>query len=233
MLNIAHRGASGKFPENTLAAFAAALEAGADMCELDVQLTRDGVAVVMHDETVDRTTDGRGAVACLTLAEIRSLDAGIRFGRDAAGERVPTLEEVIELLGGRCALNVEIKDASAVAESCRLLRKNDLLQSAIVSSFAHPALTAARELSAEVRLGVLADREPQRMLDMAVAIGAVAVHPRFDLASAEICRQARHLGLRVYAWTVDDPAMMRELAGRGVDGIMTNFPERLAALVNC
>ncbi|HMD03800.1 MAG TPA: glycerophosphodiester phosphodiesterase family protein, partial [Candidatus Binatus sp.] len=95
MLNIAHRGASGTFPENTLSGFRAAIDAGADMCELDVQLTRDGAVVVIHDETVDRTTDGKGEVAALTLEEIRRLDAGAKFkGGTVKGERIPTLDEV-------------------------------------------------------------------------------------------------------------------------------------------
>ena len=112
MLNIAHRGASGRFPENTLAAFAAAIEAGAQMCELDVQLTRDGAVVVMHDDTVDRTTDGRGAVRGMTLEELKRLDAGVRFGNEFSGERIPTLEEVFALTRGRCGLNIEIKAAN-------------------------------------------------------------------------------------------------------------------------
>src|SRR5271156_4282030 len=111
VLNIAHRGASGTFPENTLAAFRAAIDAGADMCELDVHLTRDGVVVVIHDEEVDRTTDGKGRVAEMTLAEIKRLDAGARYDRRFTGETIPTLEEVFDLVEGRCSLNIELKGA--------------------------------------------------------------------------------------------------------------------------
>ncbi len=141
MLIIAHRGASGEFPENTLPAFAAAIEAGAQMCELDVQLTRDGAAVVIHDETVDRTTNGTGAVAAMSLAEIRRLDAGVKFGARFAGTRIPTLEEVLTLVRGRCALNVELKSAGVEREVCRLLRAHEALSSTtIVSSFDWDAL---------------------------------------------------------------------------------------------
>lgn len=230
LLSIAHRGASGTFPENTLAAFAGAVAAGADMCELDVRLTRDGMVVVIHDDTVDRTTDGYGTVAELTLGELRKLDAGVRFATGFAGERVPTLEEVIRLLGRRCALNVEIKDIRALEQACRLLQEAGLLPGAIISSFDYGALAAARSLPAKVRLGVLGDSEPQLMLEAAVSLGAVAVHPHFDLISSELCQKAHQLGLQVYTWTIDEPAMMGEMAKRGVDGIMTNFPQRLAEL---
>ncbi len=112
MLNIAHRGASGTFPENTLSAFRAAIDAGADMCELDVQLTRDGTVVVIHDDTVDRTTDGNGEVAELTLEEIKRLDAGAKFkGGALKDERIPTLDEVFALTTGKCGLNIELKGA--------------------------------------------------------------------------------------------------------------------------
>src|SRR5262249_51516845 len=121
-LNIAHRGDSKSHPENTLAAFRAAVEIGVDMCELDVQLTRDGALVVIHDDTVNRTTDGKGAVADLTLDEIRKLDAGARFAGGARGERIPTLEEVFSATRGRCGLNVELKVAGAERKVAQLIR---------------------------------------------------------------------------------------------------------------
>src|SRR5579863_4458154 len=108
---MAHRGASGTFPENTLSAFRAAIDTKADMCELDVQLTRDGALVVIHDDTVDRTTDGTGEVAELTLAELKLLDAGAKFKNGAVkgkGERVPTLDEVFDVTAGKCGLNIEL-----------------------------------------------------------------------------------------------------------------------------
>src|SRR5437899_11534085 len=109
VLNIAHRGASAHFPENTLAAFAAAIRAGADMCELDVQKTADDALVVIHDETIDRTTDGRGRVDRLTLEAIKRFDAGVWRDARFMNERIPTLREVIDLTAGRCELNIELK----------------------------------------------------------------------------------------------------------------------------
>src|ERR1700683_255950 len=121
VLNIAHRGASGRIPENTLRAFATAIDAGAQMCELDVQFSRDGALVVIHDDTVERTTDGRGAVRLMTLAELRLLDPGIRFGREFKDERIPTLEEVMALADGRCGLDIELKGAGVERGVCELI----------------------------------------------------------------------------------------------------------------
>jgi glycerophosphoryl diester phosphodiesterase len=230
-LIIAHRGASGDFPENTLAAFAAAIEAGAQMCELDVQLTADGVAVVIHDETIDRTTDGRGKVAAMSLAEIRSVDAGGKFGSAFAGARIPTLEEVLELAQGRCALNVELKGAGVEREVCRLVRAHQAIADTIVSSFQWDALAAARELEPELRMGVLVDQEADAMLEAAIRLRAVSVNPRYDTVGPAMVERAHGEGLQVLVWTIDKAARMRRMMAMGVDGIMTNYPARLAALV--
>ncbi len=231
MLNIAHRGASGDFPENTLVAFAAAIEAGAQMCELDAQLSADGVAVVIHDDTVDRTTGGRGAVAAMSLAQLRGLDAGRKFGAAFAGARIPTLEEVIVLTKGRCALNVELKGANVQSEVCRLLRAHGVTNDTIVSSFDWNALAAARQIDPGLRLGVLADRNAAAMLQAARRLGAVSVNPRYDLVSPALVKQAHDERLQVLVWTVDKPARMRAMIELGVDGIMTNYPARLAKLL--
>jgi glycerophosphoryl diester phosphodiesterase len=231
LLIIAHRGASVEFPENTLAAFAAAIEAGAQMCELDVQLTADGVAVVIHDETVDRTTDGRGAVAAMTLAEIRPLDAGRKFGAAFAGARVPTLEEVLILAQGRCGLNVELKGAGVEREVCRLLRAHGAIADTIVSSFQWDALAAARKLEPALGLGVLADKGAGAMLEAAARLRAVSVNPRYDMVRPAMVEKAHGAGLKVLVWTIDKVARMRQMIAMGVDGIMTNYPARLAALL--
>jgi glycerophosphoryl diester phosphodiesterase len=229
--NIAHRGASGTFPENTLAAFRAAIEAGAQMCELDVQLTRDRAVVVMHDDTVDRTTDGHGAVADLTLDELKRLDAGVRF-RDGArrGERVPTLDEVFETVAGRCALNVELKEAGFEREVAAIMRKWHAEGDSMVSSFDWKALETMRTVDPEIRTGVLAEKQPERMLDAALRMRAYSVNPRFDMVTREFCGRAHQGGLTVLTWTVDAPELMRYLIDAGVDGIMTNYPERMRAL---
>jgi glycerophosphoryl diester phosphodiesterase len=230
-LNIAHRGASGRFPENTLAAFRAAIEAGADMCELDVQLTRDGAVMVLHDKTLDRTTDGRGPLSALTLEQVRSLNVMNGRGRSPTGEHVPTLDEVFGLVRGRCALNIELKADGVEAAVCRVIRDNDELESSIVSSFDWGALERVRKIEPQMRIGVLADRGPNKMLAAASELKAVAVNPRFSLVDASLCAEAHRRGLYVYVWTVDDVQTMWAMLDRGVDGIMTNYPERLRVLI--
>lgn len=233
VMNIAHRGASGTFPENTLAAFRAAIEAGARMCELDVQLSRDRAVVVMHDDTVDRTTDGHGAVADLTLAELRRLDAGARF-KDGAirGERVPTLDEVFEAVAGRCALNVELKEAGFEREVAAIMRKWTAIADSAVSSFDWRALETVRAIEPEIKIGVLAEKNPDKLISAAVRMRAYSVNPRYDMATREFCDRAHREGLMVLTWTVDAPELMRYVIDAGVDGIMTNYPERLRALVS-
>jgi len=231
LLNIAHRGASGSFPENTIRAFQAAADAGAAMCELDVRLTRDGVPVVIHDATVDRTTGSRGAVAEMTLAEIRRLDAGVRCGAHFAGEPIPTLAEVFEALGDRCALNIELKADGLERPVCAMIRARGAIATAMVSSFDWAALARIKAIDAEVRIGVLADRDGGAMLAAARRLGAWAVNPRYNLCTPELVTAAHRQGFQVMVWTVDDVAAMRCMIGYGVDGIMTNYPERLSALV--
>jgi glycerophosphoryl diester phosphodiesterase len=231
LLNIAHRGASGDFPENTLVAFTAAIEAGAQMCEMDVQLCADGAAVVIHDETVNRTTGGRGAVAALSLAEIRRLDAGVKFVPTFAGTRVPTLEEVLELVKGKCALNVELKGPGVEREVCSLLRAHGAVADTIVSSFDWNSLAAAREFEPAVRLGVLADRHADAMFAAALRLHAVSVNPRYDIVNEAMIDGAHRAGLKLLVWTIDRAARMRQMIAMGVDGIMTNYPGRLTALL--
>jgi glycerophosphoryl diester phosphodiesterase len=224
VLNIGHRGASKAFPENTLAAFRAACDAGADMCELDVQLSRDGAVVVIHDDTVDRTTNGRGAVAGLTLEQLKGLDAG-------GGERIPTLDEVFAATAGRCGINVELKIAGLEAQVAAIMRKWNAVETAMVSSFEWGALEAIRALAPEIRLGVLAEKKPDRMLEAAARMHAYAVNPRFDLATREFCAAAHAGGFKVFVWTVDAPEAMRLLIAAGVDGIMTNYPDRMRSVM--
>lgn len=227
VLNIAHRGASGSFPENTLAAFRAAIEAGAEMCELDVQLTRDGAMVVIHDDTVDRTTDGTGAVASMTLAEIKRLDAGAKFDPRFTGERIPTLQEVFDLVEGGCALNIEIKSDGLESKVSELVGARKAFGWTLISSFDWTALARIRHIAPEMRVGLLASRWPARLIGAATEMKAYAINPKFDIVTEDLCIAAHSREINVYAWTVDEPAEMRRLIAYGVDGIMTNWPGRL------
>lgn len=230
MLNIAHRGASGYLPENTLGAFRAAVEAGADMCELDVRLSRDGALVVIHDDTVERTTNGIGTVAGMTLDELERLSAGIRFGTEFNDERIPTLDDVFALVDGRCGLNIELKAFGVERHVCEAVRSHDAFTSAIVSAFDWDALRRIHHVEPSVRIGLLASQWPARLLAAATELQAHSIHPRHDLVTEDLCIAAHQRGLSVYTWTVDEPAVMQRLIAEGVDGIMTNYPDRLRSV---
>ena len=232
MLNIAHRGASGNFPENTVCAFRAAIDAGAEMCELDVQLSRDGAIVVIHDETVERTTDGKGEVAELTLEELKRLDAGAKFkGGAVKGERIPTLDEVFSATSGKCGLNIELKAGGLEHQVAQIMQARNALADSIVSSFDWEYLKNIQQLHFNIRVGLLAEEKPVDLMMNAVAMRAHSINPRWDMVTSDLCKAAHERGLKVYTWTVDADARMRALIAYGVDGIMTNYPERLRKVV--
>jgi len=236
-LVIAHRGAPLEAPENTMAAFRLAAARGADMLECDVQPTSDGTLVIMHDEDVRRTTDGRGPLRRLSLSEVRQLDAGSWFGPEFAGEAVPTLEEVCAFAAGRILLNLEVKCPDAefaelVDPFLACLRRYDLLATSIISSFDLAVLTRLRRHSPDARLAylhhaiwVLPMREELRLLKL------TALHPHHALLTRRRLERAHSFGLAVNAWTVDNPRRMARLCAWQADGIITNDPGRLAALI--
>jgi glycerophosphoryl diester phosphodiesterase len=235
-LRIGHRGAAGTRPELTIPAFTRALDLGVDLIELDVQLTRDRQLVVLHDRQLGRTVRGEGPVRERSLAELMALDAGAWFDARWAGAGVPSLEQVVELTRGRAELNVEIKsppsDWEGTAEALlALLTRHGRLPTTIISGFEHDALQAVRTRSVAARIGVLwqhADLEP--MWCAAAALGAMAVHPHWGLIDEAVVVEAHQRGLQVLAWTVNDPDAMAELARLGVDGLISDFPERLRAV---
>jgi len=224
MFLYAHRGASAEAPENTLAAFRRAVAAGADGIELDVHLCADGVPVVIHDETLERTTDGAGAVAAQPLAALARLDAGGWFAPQFYGEKLPTLAATLHLLAGRLRLNLEVKDARAGGAVLELLRHFPQAE-AVVSSFDHRLLAHLRHLAPDLPLAVLLDSgDWHRALARAAALRACAFHPQVDLVSRPLLAACRRLDLPVYVWTVDDPGLARSLARSGVAGLFTNDP---------
>jgi glycerophosphoryl diester phosphodiesterase len=235
VLAIAHRGASGILPENTLPAFLQALDLGAKAIEFDVQLTRDLVPVVIHDETLERTTDGTGRVEDRTLAELLRLDAGAWFAPELAGTRIPTLEETLDALAGRATLNIELKPDSRcealVERVLALVGRFGLLETAVFSSFEPAALELLRRRSAEARIGVLAASGPiASFLARAEMLRAVNLHPAAALVDRALIEQAHGLGLQVWVWTVNSPRRMAALAAMGVDGIFSDHPDRVASL---
>jgi len=223
----AHRGASRRAPENTLAAFALAADSGADGIECDVHLSRDGVPVVIHDETLARTTDGRGAVGAKTLSELRRLDAGGWFGPAWGGEPIPTLEEVLSFAGSTLRVNIEIKSSAAGRAVLELLAAWPEAR-VLISSFDHRLLAALRRESATLPLGFLCEsRLWRRAFRRAVSQRAESFHPRRDRLSPAMLKACHDAGLKVYPWTVDSPVEMRSLLRRHVDGWFTNEPATL------
>jgi glycerophosphoryl diester phosphodiesterase len=238
-LNIGHRGASAAAPQNTLAAFRRALELGADGVELDVHLSADGMPVVMHNFDVDETTDGTGQVADKTLAELKELDAGSKFAPQFAGERIPTLAEVFEALEGKLLVNVELKDISpkgvgleaAVAE---VVRQCGMESKVLFSSFNPFALRRTQSLAPEIPSGLLyAHGLPiyLRRAWFAPFTPHEARHPHAEMTDARLVKWCHARKLRVNVWTVNEPDEMKRLISLGVDGIITDVPDVLGAIV--
>jgi glycerophosphoryl diester phosphodiesterase len=263
VLNFAHRGASHDAPENTLAAFRLAREMGADGVELDVQASKDGEAVVIHDFMVDATTDGQGWVKDKTLAELKELDAGSWFDapsinlrgepvepsgrRRFAGQRIPTLQEVIIEVGHQLLLNVELKakvfgdsglalrqNSGLVAEVVRLIEDHNLIHRTIVSSFNPLALRQVKRLNHRINTGLIYYFDLPAHLIRALFLFLAdpdALNPEKHLVTQEYLAWARERGYRVNAWTVDEPAEMERLVALGVDGIITNRPDVLRQIL--
>ncbi len=202
------------------------------MIELDVQLSRDGELVVIHDEELERTTTGRGAVRENNLAELKALDAGAWFAPEFSGERLLSLEEVVELVGARAALNVELKAppedwATLVARLDVLLRAHGLLGSTIISCFAPEALLAVRERLPAAQVGLLWQTgDFSEAWNWAGRLRAASLHPHWSLLSADVLAVAHARGMKVLVWTVNDVGTMRALVAAGVDGIMSDYPDR-------
>lgn len=235
----AHRGASAVAPENTLAAFAAARDAGADGIELDVTRCATGEVVVLHDATVDRTTDGHGRARDLTLDALRGLDAGHWFGPAFAGQQVPLLDEVLELVGQRLLVNIEIKPEGSGGgleqRVAAMVRAHGLATSVLISSFSPGALGRMGRADAALPRAVLyAKAWPPALIAGASAgiLRARALHPHYRLVDCRLVAQAHRRGLTVNAWTADEPETWRRLKDLGVDGIITNRPAELLALID-
>lgn len=231
-LRVAHRGAAGTAPENTLASMRRALAIGCDAVEFDIHRTGDGELVVMHDFTVDRTTNGTGAISALTAAELAELDAGAWKGPEFAGEQVPTLAALVEAVPAPTILFLELKAGSyrypgIEEELVNFLKDNDLVGRTQVSSFDHIALAKLRELLPELPTGMLYSERPFDPVRMAKACGATALHPNYAVLPREHVAAAHAAGLQVNVWTPDSQEAIDYCYCLGVDGIITNYPERL------
>jgi len=231
-LNIAHRGASALAPDNTMAGFEKAVELGADAIELDLHVSQDGELVVIHDDTLDRTTDGSGPVHQRSLGELMRLDAGRWFGEGFAGQRIPRLAEVLDRFAGRVPLALEIKAGSTFFPGIEekvvsALRQRAVIDQAAVASFDHYALRRLKEIEPTIRTAALLVGRPvslSALAGLAKADGLALEASFVTKTEVEACRAA---GLQLVVWVVNDPAQMRHFIKLGVDGIITDRPDLL------
>ncbi|MEU1532431.1 glycerophosphodiester phosphodiesterase [Streptomyces fagopyri] len=215
-LTIGHRGVMGVEPENTLRSFVAAQNAGLDLIELDLHLSKDGALVVMHDADVDRTTDGSGPVSEMTLAELRALDAG-------CGERVPVFEEVLDAV--RAPLQAEIKDTAAARALADVMHRRDLVGRVEVSSFHDEAIAEVTRLVPGVRTALIASRYGVDVVDRAVEAGAATVCLNIRRLTLEVVEHARESGLRIIGWVVNTQDQLRLVRALELDGATTDYPQ--------
>ncbi len=215
MLKIGHRGAKGHLAENTLASFQKAIDLGVDMIELDIQLSLDKVPMVIHDITVDRTTSSTGLVTDFSAKELQQLG-------------IPTLASVFELVNNRCDINVEIKAFSATQSVLDLIIKNTFDKNKIlISSFDWNALQEVRFHNENIRIGVLTETDLDLALAFAKFIKAYSIHPYYHLLTAENVQKIKDKQFKVFAWTINEPEDITFVQSLNVDGIITDFPERL------
>ena len=233
-LIIAHRGYSARYPENTLAAFDAALAAGTPMIELDVTFSRDRHLVVIHDDHLERTTDGTGPVRGHCLADIKKMDAGGWFAQRFAGEVVPTLNEVLRLVKSRGLLNVEIKSSAyepahppdaVERQVVALIRRRRMVRSTLISSFSRPLLEQLAAVKNRPALGMISEAPADgETAAFCRRIGAFSWHPDHRILTADqVDRMHRH-GIRVFSWTVLTAAELKRVQAMGVDGVFVNDP---------
>lgn len=223
MILTGHRGAAELEPENTLLSIQKAIDLSVDQIEIDVHLTRDQHLVVIHDTTVDRTTDGQGAVADFTLEEIKQLDAG-------KGERIPTLQEVIDLVRGKVVLQIELKGPDTAEPVVRTIEKNNIENEVLLTSFVHERLREARRLNSSLALGALWSNPPDDACEQAVDMGAIGIHIQYKNIDAQLVQKAHAHGLLIRAWNPDTVEEIQQIIDLGVDAIGSNRPDLLIAL---
>ncbi len=229
---VAHRGASAYAPENTLAAFCLAVDQGADAVELDAKLSADQQIVVIHDKTVNRTTDGKGDVRRLTLGQLKSLDAGSSFSSRFAGETIPTLAEVLEAVGQKLLVNIELTNYASPADSlvdkaAALVQQFHLEERVLFSSFNPANLVRARRLLPEVPVAILALPGRGGWWARSFLLRQISpdlVNPYYSDATAGYIQRQHETRRKVHVWTVDDPLDLGRLTRDGADGLITNDP---------
>ncbi len=245
---IAHRGYRSSFPENTFCAFEAAIEVKADMIELDVSLSRDRVPVVIHDKNLDRTTDGEGLVADFSISELKKLDAGSWFNKEFKGEKIPTLEETLDLIKGRINVNIEIKPESfEISEPidaieiqvCKLIERLKMEDEVIISSFEHSFFSRIQNFCKKsnklnfIRLAPLLDvfQNKELILSICRRAKAYSFHPNSSFLTESLILELKAAGYKIFPYTINENYRMKELIKSGVSGIITDEPEKLRKLI--
>ena len=219
MMIMGHRGAAALEPENTLLSIERAIEIGVDAVEIDVHMSKDEELVVIHDSTVDRTTDGTGLVGSYTLKEIKALDAG-------KGETIPTLQEVVDLINNKVTLVIELKEEGTEKRVVDLVRKNNVEDNVYVISFWHRLVKTVKEMDRRIKTGVLFVGCP---VDACIATqaSADALVMKYTFINTEFVKIAHEGGLKVFVWNIDEPDLVKPHADMGVDGMGSNDPRVL------
>ena len=225
MLKIGHRGAKGYEPENTLISFQKAIDLGADGIELDVHLSHDGAVMVIHDETIDRTTNGKGFVNKFSFQELKSF-------RIQKEQQIPTLSEVFDLVNQRCFINIELKGSATAKPVIELINdyvseKNWNYSQFLISSFDWKMLEEIRFLNPKIRIGVLTGHSIQLALVFAKKTKAFSIHPKYGLVSKENVVLVQENGFEVYPWTVNTATAIQKIKSFDVNGIISDFPDKI------
>jgi len=221
---IGHRGAAGLEPENTLRSVRRAIELGVDRVEIDVRISRDGRLVIMHDETVDRTTNGHGYVSELTFDDLRSLDAGM-------GEKIPTLDEILKFTMGKAKLEIELKVPEATEPTIQLIEELNAEKDVIIISFIHELLERVHDLNPNIKTGALFFEVPKDILQRALKVHASSIHVYYRNVNSELVKEAHRSGLEVAVWNPNRIEEMREMIDLGVDAIGSDRPDILIQLL--
>jgi len=239
---IAHRGVSGSYPENTLSAFQAAIDIRAEMVELDISISKDGIPVVVHDRTVDRTTDFEGDVQSFSLEELKRMEVGAWFSEEFRGEEFPTLKNSLELMKDKIAVNIEIKteavsdeiQGGVVDKALQVVKDLDMISSVIFSSFDYRVMEQLNVLDPKMAKALLYEASQSAELLPSELVQKYKVgifNCSYKQLSEEWINDLQKHEIPYFVYTVNDPELMRELIGKGVSGIFTDFPQELIRIV--
>lgn len=235
---IAHRGASGYAPENTLVCFKKAIEMNADGIELDVHLSKDNKVIVCHDETINRTTNGYGYIKDLTLKEIKTYDAGIWFSKNFKGVKIPTLNEVLKLIKNKdILLNIELKNNiinynGLEKKVTQLLNTYNIKNNIIISSFNHNSLIKVKELDSSIKVGILLNKKIKNLNVYAKKFNAYSIHPKHRIVDDKMIKTCRENDLFIIPYTVNNNRLIRKLVLKNIDALITNFPDKALEIIN-